>query len=227
MAILEEMFMATSEDKILKGNCYIENRKDGPCAVGFKYPYEDDFVIPDGVEWIGDWAFDRYYGMETVVFPDSLDYIGKYAFCRCSSLRTVTLGKNVNTMHDYVFSECHQLTEADLSQSKIEILPAFTFKECKKLHTIKLPKTMKKIEAYALCSTPNVISLELNEGLKVIEEMNFEGMKQLSIINLPSTVIHIPDLHGQSHIKTVVLSRDQHDKFAEYLPKDAKIIYKD
>ena len=227
MAMLEEMFMATSEDKILKGNCYIENRKDGPCAVGFKDPYEADFVIPDGVEWIGDWAFNRYYGMETVVFPDSLDYIGKYAFCRCSSLRTVTLGKNINTMHDYVFSECHQLTEADLSQSQIEILPAGTFNECKKLHTIKLPKTIKKIEAHALYDTPNVISLELNEGLKVIEEMNLEGMKQLSIINLPSTVIHIPDLHGENHIKTVVLSRDQHDKFAEYLPKDAKIIYKD
>ena len=42
--------MATSEKNILKGNCYIENRKDGPCAVGFKDPYEPNFVIPDGVE---------------------------------------------------------------------------------------------------------------------------------------------------------------------------------
>lgn len=219
--------MATNEKKILKDNCYVENRKDGPCAVGFKDPYEANFVIPDGVEWIDDWAFNRYYGMETVAFPDTLDYIGEYAFCRCSSLRTVTLGANIKTLHSYVFSECHQLTEADLSQSKVEILPDGIFKECKKLHTIKFPKTMKKIAAFALYDASNVVSLELNEGLKVIEEMNLEGMKQLSIINLPSTVIHIPDLHGESHIKTVVLSRDQHDKFAEYLPKNAKIIYKD
>ena len=219
--------MATKEKKVLKGNCYIENTQDGPCAVGFKDPYEPHLIIPDGTTWIYEFAFNRYYGMETVEFPDSLDYIGDDAFCRCASLRTVVLGKNVTTIRGYAFSECHQLTEADFSASQIETLPEGIFRECKKLHTIKLPKTLKKIAAHALYSAPNVVSLELNEGLKVIEEMNFEGMTKLNIINLPSTVIHIPDLHGENHIKTVVLSRDQHDKFAEYLPKNAKIIYKD
>ena len=86
---------------------------------------------------------------------------------------------------------------------------------------------MKKIDAHALYSAPNIVSLEFNEGLKVIEEMNLEGLTKLSVINLPSSVIHIPDLHYQDHIKTIILSREQHERFAEYLPQKVKIIYKD
>ena len=57
--------------------------------------------------------------------------------------------------------------------------------------------------------------------------MNLEGLTKLSVINLPSSVIHIPDLHYQDHIKTIILSREQHERFAEYLPQKVKIIYKD
>lgn len=214
-------------EKILKDNCYIENRKDGPCVVGFDDPYKPNLIIPDEVEWIGDYAFNRYYGMETVSFPDEMDYIGESAFRRCSSLRKVVLGKNIKVLHSYVFAECHQLTEADFSQSKIDILPEGIFKECKKLHTIKLPNTLKKIDEFALYEAENVVSLELNEGLKVIEEMNLEGMKKLTILYLPSSVIHIPNLHNRENIKTIVLTKEQHEKFAEYLPQKAKIVYKD
>lgn len=219
--------MSNTEKKILEGNCYIENRQDGPCAVGYKDPYEPHFVIPDGIEWIGDYAFNRYYGMETVTFPDTLDYIGEYAFHLCSSLRKITLGENIKTIRPYAFAECHQLTEVDLSNSKVETLPYSIFSGCKKLHTIKLPKTLKKIAAHALYDASNVVSLEFNEGLRVIEEMNLEGLEKLSVINLPSTVIHIPNLHYQNHIKTVVLSHEQYERFAEYLPSKAKILYKD
>lgn len=218
--------MNTSENKILKANCYVEYRKDGPCAVGYDDPYEPNFIIPDEVEWIGDHAFNRYYGMENVVIPEKLDYIGERAFCRCSSLRKIVLGKNVKTIFNHAFAECHQLTEADFSHSQIELLPEHIFDECKKLHTIKLPKTLKEIEPFALYGAENVVVLELNEGLRVIEEMNLEGMKKLEIIYLPSTVIHIPDLHHRDNIKTIVLSKEQHEKFAEYLPAKAKIIYK-
>lgn len=216
-----------STKKILQGNCYIEDTSDGLCAVGFNDPYEPNLVIPDGVKWIYDNAFYRYYGLETVSFPDSLDYIGEYAFRRCSSLRTITLGKNVKTLHRYIFDECHQLVEADFSLSKIEILPEGIFDECKKLHTLKLPKTLKKIDTHALYSSPNIVSLEFNDGLKVIEEMNLEGLTKLSVINLPSSVIHIPDLHYRDHIKTIILSKEQHERFKEYLPRNVKIIYKD
>ena len=219
--------MSKTDDRILEGNCYIGRGKAGPCVIGFKDAYEPNLIIPDHITWIKDFAFNRYYGMETVRIPDSVDYIGEYAFCRCSSLRKVVLGKNVKTLRDSVFDGCQQLTEADFSHSQIEVLPSGIFRQCKKLHTIKLPKTLKKIAAHTLYGAPNVISMEFNEGLKVIEEMNLEGLENFSIINLPDTLIYIPDLQHKRHIKTILLSREQHERFAEYLPEQAKIIYKD
>ena len=69
--------------------------------------------------------------------------------------------------------------------------------------------------------------MELNEGLKVIEDMNLEGTKKLSILNLPKSLISIADLSHCNHIKTIVLSHSQYERFAEYLPEKAQIIYKD
>ena len=101
------------------------------------------------------------------------------------------------------------------------------FSNCKKLHTIKLPETLIKIGSHSILGAENCITLELNEGLKVIEEANLELMRQISILDLPSTVIHIPDLRYFDQIKAISLSKDQYERFAEYLPEKAKITYKE
>ena len=158
----------SADKKVLKGNCYIEETEDGLCAVGFHDVYEPHLTIPEGVTRIGSHAFERYYGLERVEIPDSVSGIGDHAFCRCSSLKTITLGSNIKSLHRCAFSDCFQLVEADLTQTQIEILEAGMFDNCKKLHTIKLPKTLVKISAHSILGAENCVSLELNEGLMVI-----------------------------------------------------------
>ena len=216
-----------TEIRIIKGNCYIEETKDGPCVVGFYDAYEPHLKIPEGVVRIGRHAFERYYGLETVEIPSSVNYIGDHAFCRCSSLKTITLGSNIKALHKYAFSDCFQLAEADLTLAQIEILEEGMFNNCKKLHTIKLPRTLIQISSHSIKGAENCISLELHEGLKVIEEANLEFMNQISIVDLPSSVIHIPDLRYFDQIHTIALSKEQHERFSEYLPLEAKIIFKD
>ena len=216
-----------TEKRVLKGNCYIADTKDGLCVVGFYDAYEPHLVISEGVTCIGSHAFDRYYGLETVEMPSSIECIDEYAFCRCSSLKTITLGSNIQALQKYAFSDCFQLTEANLTLAKIETLEEGIFNNCKKLQTIKLPKTLIKISSHSILGAENCIALELNEGLRVIEEANLELMKQISILDLPSTIIHIPDLHYFDQIKTIALSEEQYERFSEYLPVEAKIIFKD
>lgn len=217
----------STDKKVLKGNCYIVDTQDGLCAVGFQNAYISHLRIPEGVARIGAHAFDRYYGLETVEIPNSVNYIGDHAFCRCSSLRTITLGENIKTLQKYAFSDCFQLTEADLTLAQIEILEAGMFNNCKKLLTIKLPRILTQISSHSIKGAENCISLELHEGLKIIEESNVELMRKLSVLDLPSTVIHIPDLRYFDHIEAVALRKEQYERFAEYLPKNTKITYKD
>lgn len=208
------------------GNCYIEDN----VAVGFCDEFEPELVIPDGIVAIRDNAFAKYYGLVSVHFPDTLTTIGCWAFYKCSSLRKIVLPQNVQKLlgDGYVstFQECKQLIEADLSQTQIKVLPQGTFWDCKKLQTVRLPKTLVKIEDGAFWDCTNLSSLVLNEGLKVVE-CDFRQNKHLSILNIPKSVIHIEDLSSCEHIKTIVLTKELHEAFCEYLPPKCKFLFKE
>ena len=208
------------------GNCYVDNN----IAVGFADEFEAELIIPDGVTALKDRAFEKYYGLANVQFSDTLITIGYRAFAKCSSLRKVVLPKNVRELsgQDYssTFDECKQLIEVDLSQTQIKILPEGTFWNCKKLQTVKLPKTLVKIEESAFWHCTSLSSLGLNEGLKVVE-CDFSHNKHLEILNIPKSVIHIEDLSSCEHIKTIVLTKEQHEAFCEYLPPKCKFLFKE
>lgn len=208
------------------GNCYIDNNM----AIGFADELEPELVIPEGVTVVRERAFEKYYGLVNVQFPDSLTAIGYRAFAKCSNLRKVVLPQNIQELsgRDYVstFDECKQLIEADFSQTKIKVLPKGTFWNCRKLQTVKLPATLVKIEDGAFWDCTNLSSLGLNEGLKIVE-CDFTQNKHLSILNIPKSVIHIEDLSKCEHIKTIILTKEQHEAFCEYLPPKCKFLFKE
>lgn len=216
--------------KKLIGNCYVDyDEKNNLWAIGFESEYERNLVIPEGVYGIQREAFKGYYCLETITFPNSLQVIGQDAFYQCSSLRKICLPSNVTRIpKSYVygaFGKCLQLVEVDLSNTKLEVLPSHLFDGCRKLQKVILPPSLKKIEKDCFLWCENLTSLEFNNGLVVIEE-NFEYLKNLSVINLPDTVVHIEDMSSfrYEHIKSIILSKQQLEMFRPYLPKDATII---
>ena len=208
------------------GNCYVENN----IAIGFCDELVEELIIPVGVTEIKNGAFHDYYGLKNVEFPSTLTTIGEGAFERCSNLRKITLPENVTILKSSfligTFQECKQLIEADLSKTKIDILSGSLFWNCKKLQKVILPETIIKIERKVFSNCTNLLSLELKEGLKIIE-CDFEDNKHLSILNIPKSVIHIEDLSHRDHIKTIVISKAQYETFKEYLPPKCKILFKE
>lgn len=72
--------------------------------------------IAEGVETIGDYAFDNSYIIEitgdrfknktkNIKIPNSVTKIGKCAFYRCNYLENVTFGSNLTTIGDSAFSQ--------------------------------------------------------------------------------------------------------------------------
>ena len=208
------------------GNCYV----DGNVAIGFCDALEETLIIPDGIVSIQENAFSEYYGLTTVEFPNSLKNIGDAAFDRCSNLRRIFLPENVTNVESTflggTFSECKQLVDVDLSKTKIKNLSGSMFWKCKNLQKVKLPPSLIKIGRNVFFECTNLTSLELNEGLKIIE-CSFADSKRLSILNIPKSVIHIEDLSYNEHIKTIVISKEQYEAFKEYLPPKCKILFKE
>lgn len=208
------------------GNCYVDEN----IAVGFCDELEEILIIPDGVTSIREQAFYKYYGLVSIKFPNTLTAINDEAFAYCSNLRKVTLPENLDCIKGSflggAFRECKQLLDVDLSRTKISKLSSSMFYNCKKLQKVKLPRTVIKIESSVFDNCTNLVSLELNEGLKIIE-CDFEDNKHLSILNIPKSVIHIEDLSNREHIKTIVISKTQYEMFKEYLPPKSKILFKE
>ena len=60
-------------------------------------------IINEGVTYIGDYAFERCYNLDSVSYPQSLITIGRKSFTRCTSLKSVNLPSQLKYIDDYAF----------------------------------------------------------------------------------------------------------------------------
>jgi len=61
-----------------------------------------DYIIPEGIQYIGDYAFFNCKHLENIVLPDSVSFIGESAFARCERLKTITLSFKLRYDIEYV-----------------------------------------------------------------------------------------------------------------------------
>ncbi|MEG2814479.1 MAG: leucine-rich repeat protein, partial [Oscillospiraceae bacterium] len=73
---------------------------------------ENEYVIPNTVTTIGDWAFNRCKALTSVDIPDSVTTIGDWAFYGCKALTSVTIPDSVTEIGICAFNYCESLTNA-------------------------------------------------------------------------------------------------------------------
>ena len=94
------------------------------------------------VTGIGPRAFSGCPFLTRAQLPEGLQTIGAEAFKNCIGLEEITLPSTVTWLGRAVFEDCISLDRADLSQSKLEILPGGTFYRCISLWELSLPATL-------------------------------------------------------------------------------------
>ena len=62
-----------------------------------------EYVIPEGVTSIDEYAFYACIGLKSVTIPNSVTSIGRYAFQECSSLTTIIIGSGVTSIGEDAF----------------------------------------------------------------------------------------------------------------------------
>jgi hypothetical protein len=75
------------------------------------------YSIPDGVTYLGDYAFSNCTGLTNVVIPEGVTYldysVGDYihtAFLHCINLMSVVIPRSVTQIDDEVFDDCPDIT---------------------------------------------------------------------------------------------------------------------
>jgi len=76
-----------------------------------------EYVIPDTVTNIAEYAFSDCCSLKEIIIPDSITDIGNYAFDFCLSLQKITIPDSVTNIGNHAFDFCRNLQEITISAS--------------------------------------------------------------------------------------------------------------
>lgn len=139
---------------------------------------------------IGQSAFKNKKTLTHVVLPDTIQYIGNYAFEGCTLLQTINFPSSLKTIGDCAFQECVSLSEALLPEGLSE-LGQNAFYKCSGLKFINIPSTLPYLNRSVFCDCPSITSVVIPDGVKEIASYAFEGGTKLQCVYIPSSITYI------------------------------------
>ena len=144
-------------------------------------------TIPDGVEVIGEYAFESCKALTGVALPGKLVSIGSYAFRGCVSLREVSFPQMPVSIGADAFRGCVQLREIILPE-ELAAIGKGAFRDCCRLTGIRIPAGIGKIEAHTFRGCRNLRKIDLPEGLTAIGRKAFYCCRNLRELTLPESL---------------------------------------
>lgn len=139
--------------------------------------------------------------LTTVVLSDKIKAIGNYAFGHAHNLNTMNFPNTLVAIGMDAFKNT-AFTSIDLSNTKIDMVRAFTFHEMANLESILLPSTITQIQiqAFEKCRKLEKIDVSHCHQLRMIAEGAFnecegeganqktQGLKEVRICSDPKTI---------------------------------------
>ena len=103
-----------------------------------------DFIIPEGVENIKNYAFSDCTGLTNVTIGNSVTSIGEWAFLGCSNLTSVTIGNSVTSIGERAFNGCTGLTNVTIGNS-VTSIGDYAFYGCTGLTNVTIGNSVTSI----------------------------------------------------------------------------------
>ena len=112
-----------------------------------------NYIIPNSVTKIGDYAFSSCKSLQSITIPNSVTSIGDRAFSSCKSLQSITIPNSVKSIGDRAFSSCKSLQSITIPNSVTKI-GSEAFSRCESLQSITITNSVTSIgyEAFFLCT---------------------------------------------------------------------------
>lgn len=179
--------------------------------------------LPVGIDSIKRSAFNNS-GIMRLKLPDGVKYIGDYAFYGCRSLQETNLPESVEHVGVYAYSDCQKSLKEPLYNSKIfacmasrsgeytvpdgiQYIAAAAFYSCDTLTAIHLPASVTGIGVNVFGNCTRLQSMELPAGVKEVPSNAFQGCSSLASVTLPAsvTVIGYYAFNGCESLSSVTL----------------------
>lgn len=166
--------------------------------------WKREFVIPDGVERIGDEAFYGEKGISSIVFPESVRSIGDKAFNACNGLWSITIPNTVTKVGANPFVGCYQFREIQVASDHptLKVTNGILYSKdgtrliCRPAVVTQssyILSTVREIGDYAFYDCYMLKSVPVPYGVKSIGEYAFGNCTKLEKVTIPESVVSIGD----------------------------------
>ncbi len=158
-----------------------------------------EFVVPDGVTSIGDFAFSGC-GLTSIKIPDSVTSIGEKAFSGCSKLTSVTIPNSVTSIGESAFRDCKNLSSVTIPNGVTSIGNSAS-SDCSNLSSVTIPNSVTSIGYKAFEGCSNLSSVMIPNSVTSIGNFAFSGCSKLTITQYAKDKSVLPkDYKGELHI---------------------------
>ena len=110
------------------------------------------YDVPDGVEEIGESAFDSALGVSSVSLPTSVERVGRRAFHSCRNLEHVEFGSGLEAIGEDAFAWCEALVLDRPLPEGLESIGDGAFSRCASFEGLTMPEGLEAIGAGAFDS---------------------------------------------------------------------------
>lgn len=150
--------------------------------------------LPEGLESIGERAFEGWTALKEISFPSSLKEIGQEAFNGCG-LENVTIPDNIEEVGyrafysnralkkvyfgaqhatgTYIFNSCDNLEEVTIG-NQVKVIPGWTFFICDKIEKVTFGSQLEEIGEHAFEDSKILKHVEFPTSLRFLGEESFE-----------------------------------------------------
>ena len=159
-------------------------------------------VIPEGVEYIGAYAFANLTALEEVVLPSTLEAIEYGAFFNCTKLKTVKGLEHVKLINQNAFANC--AISNDLNLKNIHAIGDYAFANNRNLKSVKLPATLSSVGAYAFMGNTKLTNFDVSDcGTVKYGSYVFMNCTSIKTITMNTNVIPTGSFYNCTKLETV------------------------
>jgi hypothetical protein len=150
------------------------------------------FEFPDGIEVIPENVFNECGKLESVVIPDGVKILREKAFYGCKSLKRIRIPDSVERIESGAFGYCSALEEIEINTDRPGlVILGGAFRNTSLKH-FKIPPGTKTVGGmFGNCKS--LESVEIPDGVEIIDAGAFYGCESLKQIRLPDSVKEIGD----------------------------------
>lgn len=144
-------------------------------------------IFPDNVKAISEYAFSNSNIVE-LVMCEGVERIGKGAFMG-SKIQKINFPSTLVSIEESAFQDCINLSEVDLSRTKIKAIGVSAFIDCG-VSVLSLPEGLEEIQDQAFYGNKNLKEVKLPLSIQTVDNSAFCNSSIVKV-ELPNSVIRL------------------------------------